>query len=102
MAELAQGAEVYEPRTLQVWRALVNWLTFFFQIFVQIVRATPSLTQVLSYVGIRHRVAQFKPLPVQEGEIAASSTTADAAHKRADKLTVCFQIHFVGFMVFFE
>ncbi|XP_057788723.1 uncharacterized protein LOC131005702 [Salvia miltiorrhiza] len=74
MAELA-AAEVYAPRTLQVWRTLLNWLAFFFQIFAQILRGTPSFTQVLSYVGLRqgsflssapHAPPQFKPLPVVE------------------------------------
>lgn len=74
MAELAQAAaaDVYAPRTLQVWRTLLNWLAFFFQIFVQILRGTPSVTQVLSFVGLRHSSflpsssPQFKPLSVVE------------------------------------
>lgn len=74
MAELA-SAEVYAPRTLQVWRTLLNWLAFFFQIFSQILRGTPSFTQVFSYFGLRqgsllssagHAPPQFKPLPVVE------------------------------------
>ncbi|PIN06583.1 Phosphoprotein phosphatase [Handroanthus impetiginosus] len=71
MAELA-AAEVYEPRTIQVWRTLLNWLAFFFQIFAQILRGTPSFNQVLSCVGLRHgslgssSPPEFKPLPVVE------------------------------------
>ncbi|KAL0303846.1 UNVERIFIED_CONTAM: hypothetical protein Sradi_6252700 [Sesamum radiatum] len=73
MAELA-AAEVYAPRTIQVWRTLLNWMAFFFQIFAQILRGTPSLNQVLSYVGIRPgsllssapHAPQFKPLSVVE------------------------------------
>ncbi|KAL2541724.1 Haloacid dehalogenase-like hydrolase (HAD) superfamily protein [Abeliophyllum distichum] len=74
MAELA-APEVYAPRTIQVWRTLLNWLAFFFQIFAQILRGTPSFTQVLSYVGLRHgsflssathAPPHFKPLPVVE------------------------------------
>ncbi|KAK6135838.1 hypothetical protein DH2020_030446 [Rehmannia glutinosa] len=74
MEELA-AAEVYAPRTIQVWRTLLNWMAFFFQIFAQILRGTPSFTQVLSYVGLRHgsllssaphAQPQFKPLPVVE------------------------------------
>ncbi|CAA3024442.1 uncharacterized protein C2F7.02c-like isoform X2 [Olea europaea var. sylvestris] len=74
MAELA-APEAYAPRTIQVWRTLLNWLTFFFQIFTQILRGTPSFTQVLSYVGLRHgsflssaahAPSHFKPLPVVE------------------------------------
>ncbi|KAF8402647.1 hypothetical protein HHK36_010736 [Tetracentron sinense] len=70
MAKLGQ-AEVYAPRSVQVWRAVLNWLAFFFQIFAQIVRGTPSITQVLSYIGLRHPLLSssspsFKPLPVVE------------------------------------
>ncbi|KAL2227423.1 UNVERIFIED_CONTAM: CTD nuclear envelope phosphatase 1, partial [Sesamum indicum] len=73
MAELA-AAEVYAPRTIQVWRTLLNWMAFFFQIFAQILRGTPSFNQVLSYVGIRPgsllstapHAPQFKPLSVVE------------------------------------
>ncbi|KAL0382127.1 UNVERIFIED_CONTAM: Mitochondrial import inner membrane translocase subunit TIM50 [Sesamum calycinum] len=71
MAEMA-AAEVYAPRTIQVWRTLLNWVAFVFQIFAQILRGTPSFTQVLSYVGLRHGsllssgTPQFKSLPVVE------------------------------------
>ncbi|CAA2988344.1 CTD nuclear envelope phosphatase 1 homolog [Olea europaea subsp. europaea] len=73
MAELA-ASEVYAPRTIQLWRALLNWLAFFFQIFAQVLRGTPSFTQVLSYVGLHHgsllspphAPPHFKPLPVVE------------------------------------
>lgn len=104
MAELAQGAEVYEPRTVQVWRALVNWLAFFFQIFVQIVRGTPSLTQVLSYVGFRHHISaastQFKPLPVvelQEDQLSPPAAEPQISpgklgDQRFDKLVVVLDL----------
>ncbi|KAI8030549.1 CTD small phosphatase-like protein 2 [Camellia lanceoleosa] len=79
MAELAQ-AEVYAPRTSQLWRTLLNWLAFFFQIFVQMVRGTPSMAQILSFLGLGHHhhhhhrhhsllssnSPSFKPLPVSE------------------------------------
>lgn len=74
MAELA-AAEVYAPRTIQVWRTLLNWMAFFFQIFAQILRGTPSFTQVFSYIGLGHgsllssaphAPAEFKRLPVVE------------------------------------
>ncbi|GFP87791.1 probable phosphatase psr2 [Phtheirospermum japonicum] len=75
LMDLLAAAEVYAPRTIQVWRTLLNWMAFFFQIFSQILRGTPSFTQVLSYVGLRqgsflssapHAPPQFKPLPVVE------------------------------------
>ncbi|CAI9091718.1 OLC1v1026815C1 [Oldenlandia corymbosa var. corymbosa] len=116
MAELAQAAaaaaaaDVYAPRTLQVWRALLNWLGFFFQIFVQILRGTPSVTQVLSFVGLGQSFLppsspQFKPLPVVElQEIEdpphqrpappASSTVqfTPGADERLEKLTVVLDL----------
>ncbi|KAL6533125.1 hypothetical protein OROMI_027237 [Orobanche minor] len=58
MEELA-AAEVYAPRTIQVWRTLLNWLAFFFQIFAQILRGS-----FLS--SAPHAPPQFKPLPVVE------------------------------------
>jgi RNA polymerase II subunit A small phosphatase-like protein len=61
MTELTQ-AEVYSPRSLQVWRTLLNWLAFFFQIFYQILRALghrPMLSSASSS-------SSFKPLPVVE------------------------------------
>ncbi|XP_057979682.1 uncharacterized protein LOC131165695 [Malania oleifera] len=63
MAELAQS-EVYAPAPmpLQLWRTVLNWLAFFFQIFVQILRARPSVAQVLSSSSS----LPFKPLPVVE------------------------------------
>lgn len=69
MPELVQAAQVYAPtRTLQIWKSLLNWLAFFFQIFVQILKGTPCVTQVLSYFGVRNSSLlssspQFKPLP---------------------------------------
>ncbi|XP_047324199.1 carboxy-terminal domain RNA polymerase II polypeptide A small phosphatase 1-like [Impatiens glandulifera] len=64
--------EVYAPKSLQLWRALLNWFSFFFQIFAQVIRGTPSVSQVFSYVGLGHRTMlsssfpSFKPLPVVE------------------------------------
>ncbi|KAI3817813.1 hypothetical protein L1987_11611 [Smallanthus sonchifolius] len=64
MVELGQAdTEVYAPKkTLQVWRTLLNWLAFFFQIFVQIIRATPSLINYSSSSSS----PSFEPLPVVE------------------------------------
>ncbi|XP_051122841.1 probable phosphatase PSR2 isoform X2 [Andrographis paniculata] len=71
MAELV-AEEVYAPRTIQVWRTLLNWLAFFSQIFAQILRGTPSVSEVLSYFGWRDgsllssASPEFKPLTVVE------------------------------------
>lgn len=56
----------------------MTWLAFFFQIFIQIVKGAPSLSQVLSSIGFRYPLLassssppssssqDFKPLPVVE------------------------------------
>ncbi|KAG5053054.1 CTD small phosphatase-like protein 2 [Glycine soja] len=68
MGELTQ-AEVYSPRTQQVWRALLSWLAFFFQIFFQIIRALghyPLLSFSSSSNAASSSNASFKPLPSVE------------------------------------
>ncbi|KAJ8558551.1 hypothetical protein K7X08_034080 [Anisodus acutangulus] len=101
MAELAQAADVYSPRSVPAWRSLINWLAFFFQIFVQIVRGTPSLSQVLSYIGLRNSsflssTSQFKPLPIVEAPSVAVSSAArvsDAnAQQHLPRLTVVLDL----------
>ncbi|XP_020574440.1 carboxy-terminal domain RNA polymerase II polypeptide A small phosphatase 1-like [Phalaenopsis equestris] len=71
MSELA-ASEVFasgpsSTRTLQVWRTLMSWFSFVFRILWQIVKGTPSLSQVLSFLGVRHPLLSsslaFKPLP---------------------------------------
>ncbi|GAB4827600.1 hypothetical protein Ancab_034483 [Ancistrocladus abbreviatus] len=64
-------SEVYAPKSLQLWKTVLNWLAFLVQIFVQIIRGTPSLTQVFSCVGFAQgpllsQPSGFKPLPVVE------------------------------------
>jgi hypothetical protein len=95
MAELTQ-ADVYSPRSLQVWRTLLNWLAFFFQIFYQILRALghqPMLSSASSSSS-----PSFKPLPVVElpdhdspptsaVEIPAAAPDSDF-DDRSEKLTV--------------
>ncbi|KAL6336516.1 hypothetical protein AAG906_022457 [Vitis piasezkii] len=76
--------QVYVPRPLQVWRAVVNWLGFFLQIFLQIFRGTPSLPQLLSYIGLRHPLlpssaSSFRPLPVVELPLHDSSPEPPSA-----------------------
>lgn len=79
MAQIGQ-TEVCAPRSVQVWRALVDWLSFFCHIIVQIVRGAPSLAQILSYVGVRFPLlassgSSFKPLPVSELPLHQFSAT---------------------------
>ncbi|XP_076957751.1 uncharacterized protein LOC143633314 [Bidens hawaiensis] len=77
MAEIGQSSspsssssssEVYAPTTttsVQVWRTLLNWFSFFFQIFLHIIRSrTPSVASFTSYS--RTTSSSFKPLPVVE------------------------------------
>ncbi|XXG81180.1 hypothetical protein AAC387_Pa09g1876 [Persea americana] len=111
MAELGQ-AQVYAPKPLQAWRSLLNWLAFFFQIIVQILRGTPSCSQLFSFIGFRQfsflsssssssssspsSSASFKPLPVQlpltellpDHVSAADDESGDAV----DKLTVVLDL----------
>ncbi|CAI0415916.1 unnamed protein product [Linum tenue] len=74
MAELTQPDVVYSPRSLQLWTTLVNWLAFFFQIFLQILRALGHLP-LLSSSSSSSSSHSFKPLPVVElPEIDSSSS----------------------------
>ncbi|KAJ4978089.1 hypothetical protein NE237_008869 [Protea cynaroides] len=105
MAELAQ-AEVYAPsnKPLQIWRTVLNWVAFFFQIFLQILRGTPS---VLSYVGLGPTLLassssspSFKPLPVvelplQDSRLTPSEVCCDddlVVDDRIEKLTVVLDL----------
>lgn len=72
MGELSQ-AEVYSPRSQQVWRALLSWLAFFFQIFFQIIRALGhypllsfSSSSSSSSSASSSSQSSFKPLPSVE------------------------------------
>ncbi|GMI84910.1 hypothetical protein like AT3G55960 [Hibiscus trionum] len=100
MAELAQ-AEVYSPRSLQVWRALLNWLTFFYQIFAQIIRAVGQYP-LLSSSSSRTSTHHFKPLPVVDSTAIESPATVQIAavldspvpadEDRVKKLTVVLDL----------
>lgn len=101
MAELTQGGEVaYSPKTMQVWKALLNWLGFFVQIFFQILRALghhPLLSSSSSSSSASE--PSFKSLPavelVEHDSPAASaveiadSPDSDSEHP-PEKLTVLF------------
>ncbi|PPD98607.1 hypothetical protein GOBAR_DD04417 [Gossypium barbadense] len=101
MAELTQ-AEVYSPRSLQVWRALLNWLAFFYQIFAQIIRAVgqyPLLSSSSSSSITSTSTHRFKPLPVADSTRTESRATVEIAavldspdEDRIEKLTVWFML----------
>jgi len=98
MAELTHPEVVYSPRSIQLWRALWNWLAFFFQIFLQILRAVgPRSLSTPSHT--------FKPLPLGElpettdpppatVEIPAG-TDAISANEPIQKLTVWYRFSLV-------
>uniref|UniRef100_A0A1J3GMB4 CTD small phosphatase-like protein n=1 Tax=Noccaea caerulescens TaxID=107243 RepID=A0A1J3GMB4_NOCCA len=79
MAELTQADVVYSPRSLQVWKTLVNWLAFFYQIFLQILRAVGYHPLLSS--SAKAAADGFKPLPAIEllDRAAESPTTVEIA-----------------------
>ncbi|GFZ02180.1 haloacid dehalogenase-like hydrolase (HAD) superfamily protein [Actinidia rufa] len=93
MAQQLLQAEVRVPRPLQLWRALVNWLAFLFEIVVQIASFTPSMAQILSYVGLQQSLLSssspsFKPLPIVElTEPPPPPPSAAPAHVTVDSST---------------
>ncbi|KAK9756002.1 hypothetical protein RND81_01G066100 [Saponaria officinalis] len=50
----------------QLWKTMLNWVAFFAQIFVQIVRGTPSAGQVFSYIGFSQTL-YLSPPPSNSG-----------------------------------
>lgn len=112
MVELGKtDTEVYAPKkSLQVWRTLWNWLAFFFQIFIQIIRATPSLInysspdsspafEALSVVELTESVESPRPL-YAAASAAVSIPSANDEFDRSEKLTVSlFYLKFVCFCI---
>ncbi|XP_058212421.1 uncharacterized protein LOC131324467 [Rhododendron vialii] len=92
MAHPLAQAEVYAPWSLQLWRALVNWLAFLSQIVLQILTFSPSLAQLLSSIGLRHTLLpspslSFKPLPHVELESPPPSSVAPTTPADANTTT---------------
>ncbi|KAJ8764052.1 hypothetical protein K2173_004943 [Erythroxylum novogranatense] len=98
MAELTQAEVVYSPRSLRVWRTLWNWLGFFFQIFLSILRALGHLPLLSSSSSSSSH--SFKPLPVVElsetDHLSALEIAADpdslVADETVQKLTVVLDL----------
>ncbi|KAK9742348.1 hypothetical protein RND81_03G165900 [Saponaria officinalis] len=109
--------EVYAPPTTtaksggQLWKTVLNWVAFLVQIFVQIVRGTPSVGQVFSYIGFSQTSflspppsnSGFKPLSVVEIPLQCSVDSGvdaavsggcppDASGGRSTKLTVVLDL----------
>lgn len=90
MAEMEMGQiEVCEPRSVQAWRGFVSWVGFILQVFIQILRGTPSFFSYLvglsssSYSSLLASSSSsaspsFKPLPVVELPLQESSAAAAA------------------------
>ncbi|KAF3493405.1 hypothetical protein DY000_02056338 [Brassica cretica] len=76
MAELTQSDVVYSPRSLQVWKTFMNCLAFFYQIFLQILRAV-GYHPLLSSSSAKAASDGFKPLP--SIELPESPTTVEIA-----------------------
>ncbi|KAJ0259483.1 FCP1 homology domain-containing protein [Hirschfeldia incana] len=83
MSELNQADLVYSPRSsLQLWNVFVNWLGFFYQFFLKILRPLAH-HPLLSWKAISDG---FKPLPVIELSEMGSEppvTTIEIASGRA-------------------
>ncbi|KAF8102008.1 hypothetical protein N665_0201s0299 [Sinapis alba] len=79
MAELTQSDVVYSPRSLQVWKTFMNCLAFFYQIFLQILRAVGYHPLLSS--SSKAAADGFKPLPSIEllGTSPESPTTVEIA-----------------------
>ncbi|XP_013600379.1 PREDICTED: CTD small phosphatase-like protein isoform X2 [Brassica oleracea var. oleracea] len=76
MAELTQSDVVYSPRSLQAWKTFMNCLAFFYQIFLQILRAV-GYHPLLSSSSAKAASDGFKPLP--SIELPESPTTVEIA-----------------------
>lgn len=101
MAELTQPEVVYSHRSIQVWRTLLNWLAFFFQIFAKILRALGHHPLISSSASASTHA--FKPLPVVELPETDSSATVEisavresgddvVSDERIQKLTVVLDL----------
>lgn len=103
MAELTP-AEAYSPRSQPVWRSLLCWLAFLFQIFFQIIRALAHYP-LLSLSSSSSSSPSFKPLPsleLQEHhldsavDISANDSSSAADSQPLQRLTVCLAVYFVA------
>ncbi|KAM0994317.1 hypothetical protein ACFX2I_009854 [Malus domestica] len=91
----AAAAEVYVPMTLQAWR-VVNWVGFFYQIILQILRGAPCLPHLLSCISSSSSPA-FRPLPVAEVPLNDLSSSAHVENgvldgRPVEKLTVVLDL----------
>ncbi|CAH8360432.1 unnamed protein product [Eruca vesicaria subsp. sativa] len=85
MAELTQSDVVYSPRSLQVWKTFMNCLAFFYQIFLQILRAV-GYHPLLSSSAKSSAGDGFKPLPSIELPESPTTTVEIASSANDDCL----------------
>ncbi|XP_018487001.1 uncharacterized protein LOC108857507 isoform X2 [Raphanus sativus] len=91
MAELTQSDVVYSPRSLQVWKTFMNCLAFFYQIFLQILRAVGYHPLLSSSSSSKAAADGFKPLPCIE--LPESPTTVEIASEgRFQRLKVVLDL----------
>ncbi|CAN6469836.1 unnamed protein product [Victoria cruziana] len=96
MGELAE-TQVCTAGTFHVWRTLLNWFSFLFQIFLQLFRGPPPFGRILAFFGLRQSLLcspaypPFKPLPVdvQSDDAPSSDLPQD---KPIDRLTVVLDL----------
>ncbi|URE33020.1 NLI interacting factor-like phosphatase [Musa troglodytarum] len=109
MAELAQSgmcspwyaaaAANTTTKSVQAWRALVNWVAILFRLLLQILRGTPSWAQILSSVGLRHTLLfspstaspTYKPVAIDPSIDGPTPDTAPALEPLG-KLTVVLDL----------
>ncbi|CAL0307590.1 unnamed protein product [Lupinus luteus] len=94
MGELTQ-TELYpsnSPRTQQVWKSVLSWFGFFFQIFFQIIRAL-SHYPLLSFSSSNSN-SSFKPLPSIQlhHHLDSPPETAVSDHYPSQKLLVVLDL----------
>ncbi|KAK1355141.1 carboxy-terminal domain RNA polymerase II polypeptide A small phosphatase 1-like [Heracleum sosnowskyi] len=99
MAELGSGEVYAPPRTIQAWKTILNWLSFFFQIFLQIIiKASPAnLSQLISSPSFKPLTdVELSELSQEDGPPSAAVTVSDSGGGRrewpAEKLTVVLDL----------
>jgi hypothetical protein len=112
MTELTQ-AEVYSPRSLQVWRTLLNWLAFFFQIFYQILRALghrPMLSSASSSLllllsspcrSLSSRTTTLRPPPPSKSPSPPPQTSTPTTGSRSSRYGLVTSLLFLEEVHFF-
>ncbi|KAJ4819766.1 CTD small phosphatase-like protein [Rhynchospora pubera] len=106
---VAAASEVCAPtvgstrgKGVQAWKVVVGWMCFLLQVVLQILRGTPSWSQLLAYVGLRHPLLSssatsaatsaaipFVPLSTEE---VPTDTPPPCQKESLDKLVVVLDL----------